>query len=392
MAANPESLRISVMPSVPATAVAPARVTYAAGDGIGPEIMDAVLRILEAAGASLQLDEIRVGRAVYEAGVTSGIPGAGLGSAPAQSGVPQGADHHAPGQRLQEPERHAAQDARSLRQRAALRQLRPRGALAAPRHGHRDRARERGGHLRGHRAPSHRRGRAVPEAGLRSGQRARGALRLRVCARQRTQQGHLPDQGQHHEAHRRPVPPGLRAGGARIPGHRVDAPDHRHRHGPGGRKAAALRRHRHAQPVRGHPVGRRRRGLGIGGHGAVGEHRQGLRHVRGGPRLRAGHRRARPCEPIGPAACSRHDARPPRAARGRGADPQRLAARARTRAAHRRHLPRRLQPPPGRHARVRDGRHGRTRCAAEDADPRPVQRPQRHAGSAWPRPARPCGP
>jgi isocitrate dehydrogenase len=74
MAANPESLRISVMPPVPATAVAPARVTYAAGDGIGPEIMDAVLRILEAAGASLQLEEIRVGRAVYEQGVTSGIP------------------------------------------------------------------------------------------------------------------------------------------------------------------------------------------------------------------------------------------------------------------------------------------------------------------------------
>jgi isocitrate dehydrogenase len=76
MAANPQSLRISVMPPPPAPAVAvsPARVTYAAGDGIGPEIMEAVLRVLEAAGASLRLDEIRVGRAVYESGVTSGIP------------------------------------------------------------------------------------------------------------------------------------------------------------------------------------------------------------------------------------------------------------------------------------------------------------------------------
>jgi len=74
MAASPESLRISVMPPAMAAAAAPARVTFAAGDGIGPEIMEAVLRILEAAGASLQLDEIRVGRAIYEAGVTSGIP------------------------------------------------------------------------------------------------------------------------------------------------------------------------------------------------------------------------------------------------------------------------------------------------------------------------------
>ena len=72
MAAHPDSLRISVMP--PAPSVATARVTYAAGDGIGPEIMEAVLRILEASGASLQLEEIRVGRSVYESGVTSGIP------------------------------------------------------------------------------------------------------------------------------------------------------------------------------------------------------------------------------------------------------------------------------------------------------------------------------
>jgi len=74
MAANPDSLRISVMPPSPVPVTAPARVTFAAGDGIGPEITEAVLRILDAAGASLQLDEVRVGRAVYEAGVTSGIP------------------------------------------------------------------------------------------------------------------------------------------------------------------------------------------------------------------------------------------------------------------------------------------------------------------------------
>ncbi len=49
------------------------RVTIARGDGIGPEIMDAVLRILEAAGAPLDFDPIEVGKAVYEAGHPSGI-------------------------------------------------------------------------------------------------------------------------------------------------------------------------------------------------------------------------------------------------------------------------------------------------------------------------------
>ena len=34
------------------------RVTVAKGDGIGPEIMDATLRILMAAGAKIAIDEI----------------------------------------------------------------------------------------------------------------------------------------------------------------------------------------------------------------------------------------------------------------------------------------------------------------------------------------------
>jgi isocitrate dehydrogenase len=70
MAAAAERLRISAMEP----AIEPARVTVANGDGIGPEIMAAVLQVLEAAGAALDFDEIQVGQAVYEAGVTSGIP------------------------------------------------------------------------------------------------------------------------------------------------------------------------------------------------------------------------------------------------------------------------------------------------------------------------------
>lgn len=49
------------------------RITVAKGDGIGPEIMDATLKILIAAGAQLEIDEIEVGEKVYLAGNTAGI-------------------------------------------------------------------------------------------------------------------------------------------------------------------------------------------------------------------------------------------------------------------------------------------------------------------------------
>jgi isocitrate dehydrogenase len=52
------------------------RITVAAGDGIGPEITDAVLRILDAAGCGLEYDTIEVGEKVYLSGNTSGIPAA----------------------------------------------------------------------------------------------------------------------------------------------------------------------------------------------------------------------------------------------------------------------------------------------------------------------------
>jgi isocitrate dehydrogenase len=49
------------------------RITVAKGDGIGPEIMDATLEIIQAAGANLEIDEIQVGEKVYLSGNTSGI-------------------------------------------------------------------------------------------------------------------------------------------------------------------------------------------------------------------------------------------------------------------------------------------------------------------------------
>ncbi|WP_395153740.1 NADP-dependent isocitrate dehydrogenase [Ilumatobacter sp.] len=48
-------------------------ITVARGDGIGPEIMEATLRIMEAAGASLDIEEISIGEAMYEQGFTAGL-------------------------------------------------------------------------------------------------------------------------------------------------------------------------------------------------------------------------------------------------------------------------------------------------------------------------------
>ncbi|WP_349357963.1 NADP-dependent isocitrate dehydrogenase [Stappia sp.] len=48
-------------------------IAIAHGDGIGPEIMSAALKVLTAAGARLAPEEIEIGEAVYEQGLTSGI-------------------------------------------------------------------------------------------------------------------------------------------------------------------------------------------------------------------------------------------------------------------------------------------------------------------------------
>jgi len=48
-------------------------ITVAQGDGIGPEIMTACLRIMEAAGAKLDIETIEVGEKAYKAGHPSGI-------------------------------------------------------------------------------------------------------------------------------------------------------------------------------------------------------------------------------------------------------------------------------------------------------------------------------
>ena len=48
-------------------------ITVAHGDGIGPEIMNATLQILDAAGAALEIETIEIGEKVYLRGNTAGI-------------------------------------------------------------------------------------------------------------------------------------------------------------------------------------------------------------------------------------------------------------------------------------------------------------------------------
>jgi isocitrate dehydrogenase len=48
-------------------------ITVAKGDGIGPEIMDATLEILNAAGAPLDIETIEIGEKAYSPTNTAGI-------------------------------------------------------------------------------------------------------------------------------------------------------------------------------------------------------------------------------------------------------------------------------------------------------------------------------
>jgi isocitrate dehydrogenase len=55
------------------TAPRPTPITVAHGDGIGPEIMDATLRVIDAGGARLDVETIEIGEAVYNRGLSAGI-------------------------------------------------------------------------------------------------------------------------------------------------------------------------------------------------------------------------------------------------------------------------------------------------------------------------------
>jgi isocitrate dehydrogenase len=252
-------------------------ITVARGDGIGPEIMDATLRILEAAGARLDYRGRRDRRAGLPVGQHRGHRARRPGTRSAAPGLPEGPDHHAAGRRLQEPQRHHAQDARPVRQRAALRQPTTRSSHEAPGHGRRHRPRERGGHLRG---IEHQQTAEVTQCLkliTRPGCEDH-PLRLRVRPRQRPEESYLLHQGQHHEADGRALPQGSSMRSPRSTRTSRTSTDHRHRRRPLADRPRALRRHRHPEPLRRHHLrhrradrrlGRPRRLANIGEHCAM---------------------------------------------------------------------------------------------------------------------------
>jgi isocitrate dehydrogenase len=67
------SVEMVASPNQSATFPIPTPITVAYGDGIGPEIMEATLQILEAAGAQLEIEKIDIGEQVYLQGYSAGI-------------------------------------------------------------------------------------------------------------------------------------------------------------------------------------------------------------------------------------------------------------------------------------------------------------------------------
>lgn len=71
---NPIQMRpLDVSTPQPSATDQPVKITVAHGDGIGPEIMEATLRILKSAGANIELEEIEIGEKVYLRNISAGI-------------------------------------------------------------------------------------------------------------------------------------------------------------------------------------------------------------------------------------------------------------------------------------------------------------------------------
>ena len=196
--------------------------------------------------------------------------------------------------RREERERHAPQAVRDVRERpAGPRDAGREDAVLGTRRRPGHRAGERRGPVRGHRVHADARRRRVPEAHLREGQREDRAVRVRVRALGGTRERRVRHQGEHHEDDRGDDEARLRAGGARLPRHRVVARHHRQLRAPAGEASRAVRRDRHDEHERRHHqrplVGADRRARVR----AVREHRERDRDLRGGPRLGPEVRRAR---------------------------------------------------------------------------------------------------
>ena len=95
-------------------------ITVAYGDGIGPEIMQATIDILTAAGAQIDVEVIEVGEKVYREGYSSGIPDDAWRSLKRTKVLPKKSHYHPARWWLQKLKCDAAQNIRSLCQCTSL--------------------------------------------------------------------------------------------------------------------------------------------------------------------------------------------------------------------------------------------------------------------------------
>ena len=155
----------------------------------------------------------------------------------------------------------------------------------------------------------------------RHGVRALRPVRLRAGPQPTTSAPHPRPQDQRVDLRRRPVGAHLRRGGRRLRRHRDPVRARRCGLHPLRRVARPLRRHRHRQPLRRHPHRSRRRRVGRHRVRRVGQPASGAGvDVRARARIGPRHRRPEPRQPDRRRAVGGHDARPPRRARRR--DPQ----------------------------------------------------------------------
>ena len=66
------------------------RVTVIPGDGVGPEVTRAAVRIVDAAGVAVDWEEAEAGAEVFKQGDSSGVPGGHARVDRAHAGRPQG--------------------------------------------------------------------------------------------------------------------------------------------------------------------------------------------------------------------------------------------------------------------------------------------------------------
>ena len=248
-------------------------VTVAHGDGIGPEIMAAVLHILDAARARIETETIEIGEAVFLRGNTAGIEAESWESLrrtkvflKAPITTPQGGGFKSLNVTARKTLGLYANVRPCVSYHPYVQTKHPGMNVVIVRG-------ERGGHLRRHRASADGGRDAMPENHHAAGLRADSAIRVRVRGAKRPREGHLLQQRQYHEDDGRAVPPGVRRDRLRVSGHRSRALDRGHRSGEDGGYAGDLRRDRDAEPVRRHPVGRGGADRGLGRAGGIGEHR-----------------------------------------------------------------------------------------------------------------------